>query len=124
MESLVLQASPALPVVLVALRGGRPIGAHPGTVAAFAASQGVEAEGVCLTHVTLGPDRAGRAEARPCCLLTEALATAACCPGTETWWRVRYPLTSCRIAPGFPEASKGFGREVFLFLHHGITECR
>lgn len=30
-----------------------------------------------LTHLTLGPDRAGRAEALPCHLLTEAPATVA-----------------------------------------------
>lgn len=67
----------ALPVVPVALRGGGPISARPGTIAAFAASQGVEAEGVYLTHVTLGPDCQGRTQAPPCRLLTKAPAAAA-----------------------------------------------
>lgn len=65
-------------MVPVALRGGSLKGAPPGTVAAFAAGQGVEAEGVRLTHFTLGSDGAGRAEAFPCHLLTKVLATAAC----------------------------------------------
>lgn len=77
-------SSPALPVVPVALQGGSPSNsAPPGAVAALAASQGVEAEGVCLTHLTLGPDRAGRAEALPRHLLTKAPATAACWPGDK-----------------------------------------
>jgi len=69
--------APALPVVPVALRGGGPNGAPPGTVAAFAASQGVEAEGMRVTHLTLGPDRVGRAEALPRHLFTKAWATVA-----------------------------------------------
>lgn len=69
--------APALPVVPVTLRGGRPNGAPPGTVAAFAAGQGVEAEGMRVTHLTLGPDRVGKAEALPRRLLTKAPATVA-----------------------------------------------
>lgn len=77
-------SSPALPVVPVALRvGGPSSSAHPGAVAAFAASQGVEAEGMVLTHVTLGPGCAGRAEAPPRRLLTKAPATAAGWPGRK-----------------------------------------
>lgn len=71
-------SSPALPVVPVALqRGGPSSSAHPGAVAALAASQGVEAEGMALTHITLGPGRAGRADTLPRHLLTKAPATAA-----------------------------------------------
>lgn len=69
--------APALPVVPVALPGGSPNGAPPGTVAAFAASQGMETEGMRVTHLTLWPDRVGRAEALPCHLITEAWATIA-----------------------------------------------
>lgn len=76
-------SSPAPPVIPVAFWGSSPNGAPPGTVAAFAASQWVEAEGMGLTHLTLGPDHAGRAEALPCHLLTEAPATVARWPGDK-----------------------------------------
>ena len=91
-DRLAPQASPALPVVPVALRGGSPISACPGTIAAFAASQGVEAEGVHLTHVTLGPDCQGRTQAPPCRLLTKAQAAAASWPRMKRHdVRVRHP---------------------------------
>lgn len=71
-------------MVPVALRGGSPSSsAPPGAVAAFTASQGVEAEGMCLTHFALGPDCEGRAEALPRHLLTKAPATVACWPGDK-----------------------------------------
>lgn len=71
-------------MVPVALRGGSPSnGAPPGAVAAFTASQGVEAEGMCLTHFTLGPDCEGRAEALPRHLLAKVPATVACWPGDK-----------------------------------------
>lgn len=73
-------------MVPVTLRGGRPNGAPPGTVAAFAASQGVEAEGMQVTHLTLGPDSVGKAEALPRHLLTKAPATVACWPGNKETW--------------------------------------
>lgn len=91
-DRLAPHASPALPVVPVALHGGGPVGAHPGTIAAFATGQGVEAEGAHLTHVTLGPDRPGRTQAPPCCLLTKAPATVASWPRIKRHGiRVRRP---------------------------------
>ena len=84
------QASPALPVVSVALWGGGAVGARPGTIAAFAASQGVEAEGVHFTHVTLGPDRPRRTQAPPRHLLTKAPAAVASWPRMKRV-RVRHP---------------------------------
>lgn len=84
------QASPALPVVPVALRGGGPVGARPGTIAVFAAGQGVEAEGVHFTHVTLGPDRPWRTQAPPRRLLTKAPAAVASWPRMKRV-RVRRP---------------------------------
>lgn len=79
-------------MVPVALLGGSPVGAHPGTVAAFAAGQRVEAEGMCLTRITLGPDRAGRAKAHPRRLLTKAPAAGARWPGMKRHGeRVRRP---------------------------------
>lgn len=77
-------------MVPVALRGGGPVGARPGTIAAFAAGQGVEAEGVHVTHVTLGPDCLGRTQAPPRRLLTKAPAAAASWPRMKRV-RVRRP---------------------------------
>lgn len=70
--------SPALSTVPVALWGGGSNDATPGTVAAFTASQGVEAEGMHFTGLTLGPDCARRAEALPRYFFTQASATVAC----------------------------------------------
>lgn len=79
-------------MVPVALWGGDPNCASPGTVATFTASQGVEAEGMHITRLTLGPDGAGRAEALPCHLFTEAWATVASWPeNKETRYKGEMP---------------------------------
>lgn len=77
-------SSPALPVVRVALRGAhRACRAHAGAVAGLAARPGVEAKGVGVADLALGPGRARRAEASPSCLLAGAPAAAACCRDRE-----------------------------------------
>ena len=111
-DRLAPQASPALPVVPVALQGGGSVGAHPGTIAAFAAGQGVEAEGVHLTQVTLGPDRPGRTQAPPCRLLTEAPAAVA------SWTRMKRHGVRVR-RPGSPAK---LHRQGFQKLPKGIWE--
>lgn len=105
----------------VALQGGSPNSAPPGTVAAFTASQGMEAEGIGVTHVTLGPDRVGRAEAFPRHLFTKAWAAAACWPGNkETWCKGEMPpglqqhFTNCQH---FQKLPKGLGEmSCFFFI--------
>lgn len=84
-------------MVPVALWCGSPSSsAAPGAVAAFAASQGVEAEGLCLTHFTLGPDGARRAEALPRHLLTKAPATVA---RLAVWESIVARLTAGTLPP-------------------------
>jgi hypothetical protein len=99
---VVHHSSPALPAVPVAFRDGSPNGASPGTVAAFTASQRVEAEEICLTGLTLGPDCVGRAETLTRHLFTKAPATVACCQGIKIKrYHVssRHYLASSRTAP-------------------------
>lgn len=107
-------------MVPVALRGGGPNGAPPGTVAAFAASQGVEAEGMRVTHLTLGPDRVGRAEALPRHLFTKAWATVACWPGNqetrckgETPPGLQQDFTNCQH---FQKLTRGLGETSCFFF--------
>lgn len=64
-------------MLAVTLWASSPKGAHLGTVTYFTARQGVEAEEIGLTHITLGPDCVGRAQTPPGHLITEASTTAA-----------------------------------------------
>lgn len=104
-DTLVYHSSPALPAVPVTLRDGRLHGALPGAVADFAASQGVEVEGIHLADLTLGPDCAGWAETLPCHLFTQAPATIASCQGIKR----RCIRVGLYKPLGFPGVSKESG---------------
>lgn len=92
--------APALPTVLIAIWGGGPNDAPPGTVAAFTSSYWVEAEGMQLAGLTLGPDCAGRAEALPCCLFTKP-------PATVAWFAVWESIVACCTAGTLPPNDVG-----------------
>lgn len=73
-----------------------------------------------VTHVTLGPDCVGRAEAFPRHLFTKAWATAACWPGNkETRCKGEMPpslqqhFTNCQY---FQKLPKGLGETSCFFF--------